>query len=61
MQKWRNLTDDEVEEELEQMAKEREIVDDSIMPPTNNSFGNSNSNTEEDFDEPKEVEDFTEE
>ena len=64
MQKWRNLTDDEVEEELEQMAKEREIVDDSIMPPTNNLFGNSNtgnSNTGEDFDEPEEVEDFTEE
>lgn len=39
MQKWRNLTDDEVQAELEQMAIEREIVDDSIMPPTNNSFG----------------------
>lgn len=36
MQKWRGLTDDEVQEELEQMSREREIVDDTIMPPTNN-------------------------
>lgn len=33
MQKWRALTDDEVEAELEQMAKEREILDDSAMMP----------------------------
>lgn len=31
MKKWRNLTDDEVQEELEQMAKEREILEDSAM------------------------------
>lgn len=29
MQKWRQLTDDEVDEELEQIAKERQIIDDA--------------------------------
>lgn len=31
MKKWRGLTDDEVDEELEQMAIEREILEDSAM------------------------------
>lgn len=31
MQRWRNLTDDEVEEELQQMALERQILEDSAM------------------------------
>lgn len=32
MKKWRNLTDAEVDQELEQIALERQIVDDSFMP-----------------------------
>ena len=31
MKKWRGLTDDEVQEELIQMAKEREILEDAVM------------------------------
>ena len=31
MKKWRNLTDDEVEEELEQIALERQIIEDSTF------------------------------
>lgn len=43
MKKWRNLTDDEVEEELKQMALERQILEDSYMQP--NTFGsNPNQN-----------------
>lgn len=37
MKKWRGLTDDEVQEELEQIALERQIIDDSaVMPQTGN-------------------------
>lgn len=32
MKKWRGLTDDEVQEELEQIALERQILEDSTMP-----------------------------
>lgn len=32
MKKWRGLTDDEVQEELEQIALERQIIEDSVMP-----------------------------
>lgn len=32
MKKWRGLTDDEVQEELEQIALERQIIEDSAMP-----------------------------
>ena len=32
MKKWRNLTDEEVEEELRQIASERQILEDSFMP-----------------------------
>lgn len=35
MKKWRGLTDDEVQEELEQIALERQIIDDSAMPSAN--------------------------
>ena len=31
MQKWRGLTDDEVDEELEQIAMERQLIDDSAF------------------------------
>lgn len=42
MKKWRGLTDDEVKEELEQIALERQIIDDSFMEYTKTS----NPNTE---------------
>ena len=42
MKKWRGLTDDEVKEELEQIALERQIIDDSFMEYTKTS----NVNTE---------------
>lgn len=35
MKKWRNLTDDEIQAELEQMALERQILEDSYMPLDN--------------------------
>lgn len=37
MKKWRGLTDDEVKEELEQIALERQIIDDSFMEYTKTS------------------------
>ena len=33
MKKWRNLTDDEADEELRQIAKERELLEDSFVEP----------------------------
>lgn len=39
MKKWRGLTDDEVQEELEQIALERQMVEDVSF---NGAFGNSN-------------------
>ena len=32
MKKWRNLTDEEIEAELKQMAMERQMLEDSAMP-----------------------------
>ena len=37
MKKWRNLTDEEAELELHQIAKERELLEDSFSPPTDYS------------------------
>lgn len=37
MKKWRGLTDDEVAEELEQIALERQMTEDSFMMPTDTS------------------------
>ena len=36
MKKWRNLTDDEVQEELEQIALERQMIEDSSFAPDEN-------------------------
>lgn len=36
MKKWRNLTDDEVQEELEQIALERQMIEDSSFAPGEN-------------------------
>lgn len=55
MKKWRNLTDDEVQEELEQIARERQLIEDSAF--ATNEFGGGQ---EENTDNPEEV-DFDEE
>lgn len=34
MKKWRNLTDEEIDVELKQIALERQLIEDSFMPPT---------------------------
>lgn len=39
MKKWRGLTEFEIEEELKQIALERQIVDDSFMPQESFDFG----------------------
>ena len=33
MKKWRNLTDEEADQELEQIARERELLEDSFSMP----------------------------
>nr|DAH42928.1 MAG TPA: PORTAL PROTEIN [Caudoviricetes sp.] len=43
MKKWRNLTDDEVEEELRQIALERQILEDSYTGDTGVDFGEEDS------------------
>ena len=49
MQKWRSLTDDEVDEELEQIALEKSMLEDSAMPATDTSTGGVlDDGTEED-------------
>lgn len=56
MKKWRGLTDDEVQEELEQIALERQLIEDSAFAPadtgTSSGFGGGNETTEEMTDEP---------
>lgn len=41
MKKWRGLTDDEVQEELEQIALERQIIEDSSFASSGDSSSNS--------------------
>lgn len=50
MKKWRGLTDDEVQEELEQIALERQIIEDS-------SFAVNDASADEGFEEEVEIED----
>lgn len=47
MKKWRGLTDDEVKEELEQIALERQIIDDSFIEYTKTSNTEMESNAAE--------------
>lgn len=47
MKKWRGLTDDEVKEELEQIALERQIIDDSFMEYTKTSNASSEADVAE--------------
>ncbi len=46
MKKWRNLTDEEAEDELRQMALERQILEDAFEQP--NTFGEENNPGTED-------------
>lgn len=55
MKKWRGLTDDEVDEELEQIAMERQMIEDSAFAPNDFGGGQDDSSTD-----PEEV-DFTDE
>ena len=48
MKKWRGLTDDEVQEELDQIALERQIIEDSAFAP--NDFGGSQGSNPEEVD-----------
>ena len=41
MKKWRNLTDQEADDEIKQIALERQMLDDSFFP-TPNTFNNNN-------------------
>lgn len=60
MQKWDELTDDEVQEELEQIALERQIIEDSAMPdPYEEPYPNGNENPGDEEDVPQEI-DFSE-
>ena len=34
MKKWRNLTDEEIQAELKQIALERQMLEDTYMPTT---------------------------
>lgn len=57
MKKWRGLTDDEVQEELEQIAIERQLIEDSSFVPadigTSSGFGGGNKTIKEITDEPE--------
>lgn len=50
MKKWRGLTDDEAQEELEQIALERQIIEDSSFEFTNNSTSSNIGNEENEPD-----------
>ena len=51
MKKWRNLTDEEADEELEQIARERELLESSYFNPTQENV-QSEDETSEDTEEP---------
>lgn len=50
MKKWRDLTDEEVDEEIRQIAYERQMIEDNFMPGVGNSF-TTNTNNEEQTDD----------
>ena len=54
MKKWRNLTDDEVDEELKNIAQERQMLEDNFsnLPPYDNTAGNKTA--ENSTEEPEE-------
>ena len=54
MKKWRNLTDEEADEELEQIARERELLESSYFNPTQENVqpeDETAEDTEESFEE----------
>lgn len=58
MKKWRGLTDDEVQEELEQIALERQLIEDSSFAmgdnlpyPASNSINKENNKEDKDLEE----------
>lgn len=53
MKKWRNLTDDEVQEELEQIALERQLIEDSSFTSGSDKppYGSGTSGNETEIDE----------
>lgn len=61
MKKWRGLTDDEVQEELEQIAIERQMIEDSSFALANNDIlPYSNSNKDSKSDDEEELENIDE-
>ena len=64
MKKWRGLTDDEVQEELEQIALERQMIEDSSFSPVggsdNEPYPSGGKNPEEEVEDIEEI-DMTEE
>lgn len=55
MKKWRNLTEDEAEEELRQIALERQILDDSFVEPPIDITTEPPEDEETEDEEPEEV------
>ena len=63
MKKWRNLTDEEADEELQQIARERELLESSYFNPGDitTQTGNENTEEEENTQEERTAEEETEE
>ena len=55
MKKWRNLTDDEVQEELDQIVLERQLIEDSAFAPNNFGADQNDIPEENDFSEETEL------
>lgn len=56
MKKWRKLTDDEVQEELEQIAYERQLIEDSALPsPDDAPYPDAGGIEENNFEEGEEM------
>ena len=62
MKKWRNLTDEEADEELEQIARERELLESSYFNPRGvNTSSEENTQEEDEEQQEKEIQQETEE
>lgn len=61
MKKWRNLTDEEADEELQQIAREREMLESSYFNPSEETTQNGNEEKPEEQEETKEEEELIEE
>ena len=58
MKKWRGLTDDEVDEELEQIALERQMLEESSFTSSGNNEPYPQGNSEDDFEDDIPTDDF---